>query len=64
MMANLMDNFKSHYSVPDLSKPFNVSGNLNIMAPATSILSNYLYNPNDQETDTVTSRLKHVEVEV
>jgi len=64
MLAEIMKKFKSHYSVPDLSKPFNISGNLNIMSTATSILSNYLHSPNDAEKDTVSSKLKYVDVEI
>lgn len=46
MLDNLMyDEFKTFspfYNVPDLSKPFSVSGNLTLLSPGNYILGNYL----------------------
>jgi hypothetical protein len=64
-MADLASGLAPHYSVPDLSKPFNVSGRLSLLSPTTSILGNYLASPvEDIEKDTISSKLNTVEVEI
>lgn len=41
-MADLFKTLKPYYNIPDMSKPFSVSGNLTLLSPANNILSNYL----------------------
>lgn len=59
-----LSGFEPHKNVPDMSTPFNVSGNLSLMATATSIMSNYLYDKKDKGVDTLTKVLHTVEVAV
>ena len=59
-----LSGFEPHKNVPDLSTPFNVSGNLSLMATATSITSNYLYDKNDIGVDNLSQILNTVEVTV
>lgn len=42
MLVEEFKTLRAFYSVPDVSKPFSISGNLTLLSPATSILSNYL----------------------
>ena len=59
-----LSGFEPHKNVPDLSTPFNVSGNLSLMATATSITSNYLYDKKDIGVDNLNQILNTVEVTV
>lgn len=66
MMANEFKTLQPHFNVSDLSKPYAVSGNLSLLAPATSILSNYLYKktPDAPAVDNISNQLKMVLVDV
>lgn len=53
-MADRFKVLKSFYSVPDLSKPCSVSGNLSLFSPSNNILANYLTDAAEYpELDTV-----------
>jgi len=53
-MRNLFSVLESHYSIPDLSKPFSVSGNLNLLSPSNNILTQFMDDTNlDVSSDTV-----------
>lgn len=51
LLANEFKTLKPHYNIPDLSKPFSISGNLTLLAPANSILANYLSDYEDGVDD-------------
>lgn len=65
MMADQFKTLQPHFNVPDLSNPYAISGNLSMLAPATSILSNYLYKNTENlvEQDTISAQLQTVTVE-
>jgi len=63
-LAKYLTGFEPHNNVPDMSTPFNVSGNLSLMATATSVMSNYLYDKEDKGVDTLAKVLRTVEVVV
>jgi len=53
-MAEMFKVLKSFYSVPDLSKPCSVSGNLSLFSPSNNIIANYLSDKKEQpELDTI-----------
>lgn len=53
-MADMFKVLKSFYSVPDLSKPCSVSGNLSLFSPSNNIIANYLADKTvSDELDTV-----------
>lgn len=53
-----------HYNIPDLSKPFSVSGNLTLLNPANNILGNLVQESTDLPPDTILDKLDTVEVEI
>lgn len=55
LMHDLLLGFESHNNIPQLANPYNVSGNLNIMAPATSVLSNFIFMSQDGTGDDILS---------
>jgi hypothetical protein len=61
LLDNLLtEEFKTlrpFYNIPDLSKPYSVSGNLTLLAPANSILSNYLSDDSENLVDDTISKL-------
>jgi len=64
-MARKFSTLKPHYNIPDTSKPYSISGNLSLLAPANSIMTNWLLDKEDDpEKDTVYKELETVEVEL
>ena len=59
MLVDEFKTLKAFYSVPDVSKPYSISGNLTLLSPATSILSNYLSNKDNEDNleDRLVSKL-------
>lgn len=65
MMHDEALRMQPHFSVPDTSKPYGISGLLTLLSPSTSILSNYLYDKETVQTeDECVKKLNFVEVEV
>ena len=66
----LVDEFstlEAHYNVPDLSKPYSISGNLGLLSSVTGIVSNYIDTVDtdiDTVNDSVNKQLNRVTVEV
>lgn len=65
MLDNLVENeFKSFapfYNIPDTSKPYSVSGNLTLLAPANSTIANYLSDARESDSlDTILSQVATV----
>jgi len=53
-MAEEFKTLRPFYNVPDLSKPFSISGNLTLLSPANNILSNFLSDKEEHpEQDTI-----------
>jgi len=63
-LTEIMKNFAPHYSIPDLTKPLSVSGNLSLFGASTSILNNYLYKkkPDAIHEDTISSKLQKISI--
>ena len=54
---------KPFYNIPDLTKPFAISGNLSLLGPSNAILGNYLMDRREfPEEDTITRMLNFVEL--
>ncbi len=54
---------KPFYNIPDLTKPFSISGNLSLLGPANAILGNFLMDKREnREEDTITKLLNFVKV--
>lgn len=51
MMADEFKTLEAYYNIPDVSKPYSISGNLTLLSPATSTLSNYLSTDEDDNID-------------
>jgi len=67
LLDNLLaEEFKTldpYYNVPSVNKSYGISGNLSMLAPPNSIMSNYLYDKRpDVIQDTVVGRMKFIEV--
>mgnify|MGYP006909096523 FL=1 len=62
LMAEEFKTLDTYYNIPDTTKPFSVSGNLNLLSPANSILSSYLYDRKEDGEDKIVDKLKMVEV--
>lgn len=67
MLDNLLtDEFKSFapfYNIPDTSKPYSVSGNLTLLAPANSTIANYLSDAREADgVDPILSQVSMVNV--
>jgi len=68
MLDNLIvDELKTlepHYNIPDMSKPYSVSGNLSLLSSVTSIASNYLDNKEleEPENDFINKQLTHITI--
>lgn len=67
----LLDNFmerefktlKPYFNVPETSKPYAISGNLTLLSPSTSILSNFLYDKSEStRKDQICNGFKFVEM--
>lgn len=43
VMVQEAKTLEPHYNIPDMSKPFSVSGNLTLLSPSISILANYIH---------------------
>lgn len=56
-MAEEFKTLKPHYNIPDLSKPYSVSGNLTLLKPANNILSNFL---SDKQEDPANDTVAHL----
>ncbi len=63
-MADQVRPLKYHYSIPSLSKPYDVSGNLTLLPPGTDILSRYLNAEKIDIKDTLSKTYKTVAVKV
>lgn len=58
MMAEEFKTLDPYYNIPDMSKPYSVSGNLTLFSPANNILMNFLRDrTEDKEHDTIVNRL-------
>ena len=59
-MAKGFDGFEPHYNVPSMNKPFDVSGNLTLLGPVSTIVSEYLDIPEPSTviTDKVVEQLE------
>jgi hypothetical protein len=53
LMATEFKTLSAHHNIPDMSKPFSISGNLSLLSPANSILSNYLGDYSETGVDTI-----------
>lgn len=62
LLAEEFKTLDTYYNIPDTTKPYSVSGNLNLLSPANSILSSYLYDTKEEGVDTIVSKLNMVEV--
>ena len=63
ILAEEYETLKPFYNIPDLSKPFSISGNLSLLGPANAILGNYLLDKREfPEEDTITRMLNFVEL--
>lgn len=54
---------KPYYNIPDMTKPFTVCGNLTLLSPANSIMSNYLLDREEFE-DKISSLFEYVDVNI
>ena len=63
-LAKEFMNFEAHYSIPSLDKIYSISGNLTLLTPATTIVSNYLYMRTEDipQEDTITATMAKVKV--
>lgn len=53
-----------HFNIPDLSKPYSVSGNLTLLGPANAILLNYLRDKmEDPMADTIVEKLNLINLQ-
>lgn len=63
MMAEEAKRLQAFYSIPEVSKPFAISGLLTLLSPSTSILTNYLHDFTTQEgIDKCLEKFNFVEV--
>lgn len=60
-MSEEFKTLSPYYNAPDVSQPYAISGHLGLLSPATSVLSNFLYDKTPpKEKDTVCDRLKFI----
>ena len=64
LLAEEFKTLDTHYNIPDTTKPFSVSGNLNLLSPANTILSRFLYDEQEEGVDTIVNQLQKVEVTI
>lgn len=62
---NMAEQFKTlqpFFNVPDIAKPYEISGNLGLLSPSTSIVANFLYDtvPSTRK-DQVSSSFNYVD---
>lgn len=64
LMYNEFKTFAAHYNIPDLNKPYSVSGNLTLLSPATTTLSSYLADDIESDpNDPIYSKMKKVSLD-
>lgn len=64
LVAKEVDTFKPHYNIPDVSKPYAISGNFGLLGPSNSILTNFLDDKNcyDNSEDEIVKQLKFIDI--
>ena len=62
-MCEQFKTLQPFFNIPDISKPYEISGNLGLLSPSTSIIANFLYDklPSTRK-DQVSSSFKYVDI--
>jgi hypothetical protein len=64
-IADQASTLAPHFNVPGRSKPYEISGNLTLLAPATAVVSRYLRDTSETpDLDMIVSRLVPEELEI
>jgi len=62
-LAKKLEVFKPHFNITDINKPFSISGNMSLLSSVTSILSNYLDTPEEnQDSDPIYEQLTKIAI--
>ena len=59
-MAKTFETLAPYYNIPDVSKPFEVCGNVSLMPCASTVLTNYLADKGSDGVDTIVDKLNFV----
>lgn len=61
----MVEQFKTlqpYFNIPDIAKPYEISGNLGLLSPATSVIANFLYDKAPSERkDLVSSSFNYLD---
>jgi hypothetical protein len=62
-MCEQFKTLQPFFNVPDIAKPYEISGNLGLLSPSTSIIANYLYDKTPStRKDQISSSFKYVDM--